>query len=185
MNEIPAILAAIVDGYTLPVHGHHGIHHWARVFENGQLIARATGADSEVVTLFALFHDARRVNDCRDDGHGRRGGEFARFLRGRLVHLDDTRFDLLFDACQLHTDGLTTGDRTLLACWDADRLDLGRVGIPADPRRLCTDTARGLLEWAHVRAVACHEPTGVLDSWGWTTGSAASPSSPLTRRPQR
>jgi hypothetical protein len=33
--------------------------------------------------------------------------ELARSLRGSLVHLDDRRFELLFEACQLHTDGLT------------------------------------------------------------------------------
>jgi uncharacterized protein len=38
---------------------------------------------------------------------------------------DDDRFDLLYTACDLHTDGLTDGDVTIQACWDADRLDLG------------------------------------------------------------
>ena len=99
------------------------------MLENGLRIAEANGADREVVTLFALFHDSRRVNEDQDDGHGLRGGELARSLRGQLVHLDDDRFDLLFEACRLHTEGHTVGDRTLLACWDADRLDLGRVGI--------------------------------------------------------
>jgi hypothetical protein len=28
-------------------------------------------------------------------------------MRGRLVHLDDARFELLFEACRLHTDGHT------------------------------------------------------------------------------
>src|SRR5205814_1413443 len=98
--------------------------------ENGLRIAQANGADREDVTLFALFHDSRRVNEDQDDDHG---------LRGELVHLDDDRFELLFEACRLHTDGLTTGERTLLACWDADRLDLGRVGITPEPHRLCTD----------------------------------------------
>jgi hypothetical protein len=54
-----------------------------------------------------------------------------------------------------------------LACWDADRLDLGRVGITPDPRRLGTKAGRNLLAWAHVRAVEWHEPTAVLASWGW------------------
>src|SRR5262249_48780677 len=86
--------------------------------------------------------------------------------RGKLIHLDDHKFDLLFDACRLHTDGHTTGDRTLLACWDADRLDLGRVGITPDPRRLCTRAGRELLAWAHTLAVEGREPVEVLASWG-------------------
>jgi uncharacterized protein len=166
MHDFPAILAAILEGYVLPVRGDHGIVHWARVLENGLRIAQANGADREVVSLFALFHDARRINEDQDDDHGLRGGQFARSLRGELVHLDDDRFELLFEACRLHTDGHTTGDRTLLACWDADRLDLGRVGITPDPRRLGTKAGRNLLGWAHVRAVEWYEPVEVLASWG-------------------
>ncbi|MFO0876452.1 MAG: HD domain-containing protein [Gemmataceae bacterium] len=166
MHDYPAILAAVLDGYVLPVRGFHGVVHWARVLENGLRIAEITQADREVVTLFALFHDARRVKEDHDDGHGLRGAEFAHALRGELIHLDDSRFELLYEACRLHTDGHTTGDPTLLACWDADRLDLGRVGITPDPRRLGTKAARSLLPWAHVRAVEWYEPQEVLASWG-------------------
>jgi uncharacterized protein len=79
--------------------------------------------------------------------------------------LDNHRFELLYEACRLHTDGLTTGDPTLLACWDADRLDLGRVGIEPAPHRLGTDAARELIDWAHERAIAGHEPVDVLKLW--------------------
>lgn len=166
MHDYAAILHEILAGYTLPLRGDHGVVHWARVMENGLRVAEATGADSEVVTLFALFHDARRVNQGGDPGHGLRGGELARSLRGTHLHLDDRRFELLFEACRLHTDGLTGGDPTLLACWDADRLDLGRVGIKPQPQRLCTDAARGLIPWAHPRAVRQLEPREVLSAWG-------------------
>jgi uncharacterized protein len=182
VHDFPAIMSAILNGYALPVRGDHGIVHWARVLENGLRIARAGGADREVVTLFALFHDSRRVNEDQDDDHGLRGGEFARSLRGELIHLDDDRFELLFEACRLHTDGHTTGDRTLLACWDADRLDLGRVGITPDPHRLCTDAARELLGWADARAVRGHEPSAVLASWG-IEARQAEPDVAADRRP--
>jgi uncharacterized protein len=166
VNDSKAILQAILSRYRLSVRGDHGVVHWARVLENGLRITEVTGADVEVVTLFALFHDARRVNEDVDKGHGRRGGNLARSLRGSLVHLDDRRFELLYEACRLHTAGRTTGDPTLLACWDADRLDLGRVGITPDPDRLCTDAARELIDWATARALADHEPREVLAAWG-------------------
>lgn len=166
MHDRPAILRRILAEYELPKYGTHGVVHWARVMQNGLRIADATGADREVIELFALFHDSQRINEDEDAGHGRRGAEFARSLRGELVFLDDARFELLHEACRLHTDGLTTDDPTLGACWDADRLDLGRVGIVPKPKRLCTDAARQLLDWAHDRATRYHEPTAVLTAWG-------------------
>ena len=166
MHDLKAIMRTILDGYALYPRGYHGVVHWARVLENGVRVAEGEGADHEVVTLFALFHDSRRINEHRDDGHGLRGAELARSLRGSLVHLDDARFELLFEACRLHTDGHTTGDPTLQVCWDADRLDLGRVGTTPDPERLCTDTAREICRWAHARAIAEHEPQQTLDAWG-------------------
>jgi uncharacterized protein len=168
MHNYPAIIKVIVDDYALPMEGDHGVVHWARVLENGLRVAEITGADSEVVNLFALFHDSRRINEYRDDEHGLRGGELAHSLRGTLLHLDDAKFDLLFEACRLHTDGHLEGDATLQACWDADRLDLGRVGITPSPRRLCTDAARSLLNWSHERAVSGFVPREILASWGIT-----------------
>ncbi|NQW62616.1 MAG: hypothetical protein HQ461_07285 [Deltaproteobacteria bacterium] len=166
MHDMAAIMQEILAGYALRQRGAHGVVHWARVLENGLAVAEQIGADREVVALFALFHDARRVNEYTDPEHGLRGGELARSMRGRLVHLDDARFELLFEACRLHTDGHTEGDPTLQACWDADRLDLGRVGITPKPHRLCTETARGLIPWSHARAIADFEPTEVLRGWG-------------------
>jgi uncharacterized protein len=166
VHDFTAIIGEILREYALPLWSDHGVVHWARVLENGLLVAEANGADREVVGLFALFHDARRVNEYHDADHGLRGGEFARSLRGSLVHLDDARFELLFEACRLHTDGHTTGDPTLLACWDADRLDLGRVGITPEPDRLCTAAAREMLRWANDRAVRHHVPAELLAAWG-------------------
>lgn len=37
-----------------------------------------------------------------------------------------------------------TGDPTIDACFDADRLDLGRVGIIPDPGRLATEKGKEL-----------------------------------------
>jgi uncharacterized protein len=62
----------------------------------------------------------------------RGSAELAGYLRGKLVHVIDDSFNLLFEACRLHTEGHAFGDPKFLACWDADRLDLGRVGITPD-----------------------------------------------------
>ena len=165
--QMAAILKHIVAGYGLPLDGLHGISHWARVHENGQRLADATGADPQVVALFALFHDARRMNENWDPDHGRRGGDLARALRGTLVTLDEDRFRLLHAACAQHTDGHVSANPTLGACWDADRLDLGRVGITPDPALLSSAAARGLLPWADARAIREHQPRSLLRAWGF------------------
>lgn len=170
MHNYPAILRHILAGYTLPIHGYHGIVHWARVLENGLKVAESTGADTEIVKLFAILHDSRRMNENHDPQHGLRGGELARSLQGTLVHLDDDRMALLYKACRLHTDGYTEGDITLQTCWDADRLDLGRVGITPVKERLCTPAARQLIHWASDRAETEYMPLEVLKEWGVDLG---------------
>lgn len=168
--ETSLLVREILKGYQLPVRGTHGVVHWARVLENGLRVAELTSADIRVVTLFAVFHDSRRVNENHDRGHGRRGSDLARAMRDQL-DLDDIAFALLTKACDLHTDGLTEADITIQACWDADRLDLARVGITPKPNRLCTDASRGLISWATQRARADHEPTFVAD---WLRGFESS-----------
>jgi uncharacterized protein len=171
MND-QAIIRAILDGYQLSPWGDHGVVHWARVLENGLRLAEITGADVTVVRLFALFHDARRESEFNDPGHGRRGAELAAALRGKLFDLDDAAFALLREACTYHTDGLTEGDVTVQTCWDADRLDLGRVGVVPQRRFLCTAAAKDArnLNWAHERAVMRFEPPLVGEGWGLRRG---------------
>jgi uncharacterized protein len=101
----PALLAAIRTEYRLPWNGIHGVAHWARVLENGRRLARETGARLEVVELFAVLHDVRRVNENHDPEHGLRGARLAGELRGRLFELDDEAHALLVEACTYHADG--------------------------------------------------------------------------------
>lgn len=163
--ETLPIVKAIISGYSLPVRGDHGIAHWARVLENGLRLASKTGANTRVVMLFALFHDSRRVSEFRDDGHGLRGGELAKSLRSGYLNLNDDEFELLYIACCRHTEGLIEGDITLQTCWDADRLDLGRVGITPLSQKLCCNAAREMIPWAHERAVIGFEPE-IMRMWG-------------------
>jgi uncharacterized protein len=161
------IVHAILEDYALPWHGTHGVAHWARVLENGLRLAEMTGADLEIVQLFALLHDSKRVNECTDLDHGRRAAEFAKELRGRVFDLPDREFGLLQVACAGHTDEQTYPDITVQTCWDADRLDLGRVGITPEPNRLCTAAAKraDVLKWADGRACFGVVPKLVMDDW--------------------
>jgi len=120
----------------------HGPSHWRRVERNGLWLSEKTAADVTVVRLFAVFHDSRRQNDGCDPGHGARGAELAAELRGALFELSDEAFHLLRRACEGHTDELHSEDPTIGTCWDADRLDLGRVGITPSADYLSTAPAR-------------------------------------------
>ena len=122
--------------------GHHGIAHWARVRANGLMLAGQTGANRHVVELFSFFHDSRRFNEHVDDGHGARGAALASRLKGQYFHATDEEMDLLHFACVHHSGGMTQGNATVLTCWDADRLDLGRVGITPNAKYLGTEAAR-------------------------------------------
>jgi uncharacterized protein len=117
----------------------HGPGHWRRVAFNGQaLAAETTGADAEVAALFALFHDAMRLNDGHDPSHGPRAATLARELSG----LKGGHLVLLAAACDGHADGSVSDDPTIGVCWDADRLDLPRVGVTPDPRLMSTRAGR-------------------------------------------
>ena len=151
-----ALLVHLRGQFKVDWHGHHGIPHWARVRVNGLMLSKATGANAHVVELFAFFHDSCRINEHRDEGHGARGALLAQELRGRFFEATDQEMELLTYACNTHSDGLNSGDITVLACWDADRLDLGRVGITPNPKYLCTPAAKdnNNLSHAHRRALA-------------------------------
>ncbi len=149
------LLEAIRRGYVLRWHGIHGKPHWDRVCANGLRLAPHTGADSVVVELFAYLHDARRWNDGGDRQHGPRAADLARSLHRRgVLDLSGDRLAQLAEACADHTRGRKHTDPTIATCWDADRLDLWRVGIRPDPRHLCTDLARdpAVIAWAMERS---------------------------------
>jgi uncharacterized protein len=166
--NIPLILQAILEEYVLPWDGDHGIAHWARVLENGLRLAGETGADIQVVQLFAILHDSQRVNESLDPKHGPRAAAYALELRGLLFDLPDPAFRLLQRACAGHTYERTHPDVTIQTCWDADRLDLGRVGITPHPSRLCTEAAKRpeTIEWADGRASLGVIPEFVMKEWG-------------------
>jgi uncharacterized protein len=164
----PSLVSRILEGYALPRTGVHGVAHWARVLENGRRLAELTGGvDLDVIELFAIFHDSRRVNESVDWGHGKRGAELAVQLRGHAFELDDALFALLEYACNEHTAGKTDADRTVQVCWDSDRLDLLRVHIRPRASLLCTEAARrsSVMDWANDRALHFQVPDLIEKEW--------------------
>lgn len=95
-----------------------------------------------MVELFAFLNNSCRLDDGYDREHGQRAARFSESMLGTHLFLPDQDFGLLVHACTHHTGGDAARDITVQTCWDADRLDLGRVGIVPDPMRLCTAAAQ-------------------------------------------
>ncbi|MEM9825163.1 MAG: hypothetical protein AAF958_01175 [Planctomycetota bacterium] len=160
-------MKCLCEHYPLHIGGIHGVIHWARVYENGIRLAEENGADLTVVSLFAVFHDSQRLSNYADPDHGARGAALATKLRDEAYSIEDDQFELLHQACTHHTHAATHPDLTVQTCFDADRLDLGRVGITPDRRRLCTSAAKkdSILSWATKRGGEQFLPKKTLSAW--------------------
>jgi len=159
------LLVAIRKQFRLNWDGIHSIIHWARVYDIGLRLTEHTGANWKVVQLFSVFHDSRRYNEHLDPKHGQRGAELAiQFREDCFPSLTDDEFYLLHQACCLHTKASTHENITIQTCFDADRLDLGRVGITPKPKYLCTDIAKSdeMITWAFQRSITGFVPDNVL-----------------------
>ena len=105
----------------------HGFKHWRTVEKNGLYLSQFTNANPKIISYFAYFHDSMRVNEHIDNGHGYRGGRYA-MLNKELLGLSDEDLRILYRACAGHTGGVNPSCDTIACCWDADRLDIRRVG---------------------------------------------------------
>jgi len=124
----------------------HGIAHWDRVAKNADLL-NTSDVDLLVVKVFAYIHDVERDDDSYDFQHGPRAAALVDEIRDtELAFLNDGEIRQLKKACELHTTTWRTEDATVNACFDADRLDLGRVGITPNPDKMATVQGRIIAE---------------------------------------
>lgn len=93
-------------------------------------------------SVFCVSHDSQRRDDSDEMTHGELAAEYVASLYGRLFDLDDVNFQQLQYACRWHTQGGISSDPTIGACWDADRLDLTRVGIVPNPDLMSTEPGK-------------------------------------------
>lgn len=154
---VSAVLAEAKRRFVLTKKSVHGIAHWQRVRENGLRIAKLTKADPFIIELFAFLHDCCRESEFSDPDHGARAAEFALTLHAGdnpVLTLDNDRFDILHEAIRDHTTGQHHKNTTIAICWDADRLDIGRVGKRPHPRFFSTKVAKTpeVIAWAYKRS---------------------------------
>lgn len=123
----------------------HGLSHWQRVERNGIILSMENGTirkdiNIKVVRYFAYLHDKCRLNDWEDLGHGVRAADMLPTIRNTILKdFTDEEVALLEKACRYHTTEQRTGIPTVDVCFDADRLDLGRVGIVPNPKLMATE----------------------------------------------
>jgi len=141
-QEVLSLLRKESEFFYSPI---HGVKHWQTVERNAHYLASFNNADTQVLSYFAHFHDCMRENEGRDKGHGSRGALFAKKHRN-LIPLNDVQFKQLTDACKGHTYGERPECITINTCWDADRLDLPRVGIMPKAEYLYNEEAKRIAD---------------------------------------
>lgn len=122
----------------------HGEAHWRAVAWTAlELAGEVAGADPVVGLLFGLLHDSQRIDDGHDPEHGPRAAAFTRELaRAGLLPVEEARLVVLCRAIAEHTTARPTDDPTLGVCYDADRLNLWRIGVRPYERFLSTEPAK-------------------------------------------
>ncbi len=109
----------------------HDFDHVLRVLALAERLARAEGADLEVVRAAALLHDVARVDeaDRLSHDHARAGAEFARRL---LADQPPAQVEAVAHAIAAHRFRTGPAPQTLEAqvLHDADKLDaIGAIGV--------------------------------------------------------
>jgi uncharacterized protein len=160
--SIQALLTEVYSGAPLLRSSFHGETHWQRVALAGVAVcARVPAANPLIVLLFALLHDARRIDEGFDPAHGPRAASLAGELaRQGLLCLGTDELSLLRRACARHTHATRSDDPTLGACWDADRCDLRRFNIEIEPNRMS-------LPYSEIRKVLAEVDDGMARFPGW------------------
>jgi uncharacterized protein len=105
------------------------------------------------------------MDDAYDGEHGPRAVEFIdRCIAEKRFELDAERLEKLRMACRLHTTERQTGDITVDTCFDADRLDLGRVGIYPMEEKMATDAGKKIArKLAQAGAPVFHQREWIRD----------------------
>ena len=116
----------------------HGIEHWDNVYKNA-LKLKDNDINLNILYAFAYLHDSARFNDGIDLYHGARAVENVKKLSKTILsNLSHEEIFELSYACCYHTTEHKTNNKTINACFDADRLDLIRVDIIPDPFQMAS-----------------------------------------------
>jgi len=122
----------------------HGPGHWFKVERNARYLCNEERIDDRIPRLFAVIHDIMREHDGFDKEHGPKASRFVEDIAGSVLGLNPGDIALLSLACRDHTTVKETTNDVIGLCWDADRLDIGRVGIVPDPAFMTSRSAKAM-----------------------------------------
>jgi uncharacterized protein len=133
----------------------------------GALLAEHEGLPEPArrcVEIFSLVHDLARLDDGGGNQHAIDGAMYLdEVLPAIFGPLPQEHIETIRAAIRYHSDGMTASVarecglfealegppdlviRTIGCCWDADRLDLPRVGIHPDANLMSTESWREVL----------------------------------------
>lgn len=138
----------------------HGERHWSHVNHLGMKLAdlmKLNPIQKRCVEVFSWTHDLARKDDNGGNEHAIEGARyFAREVVTLFPDIDEIQIEIIAAAIKYHSDGLCSEEahhmgffehinvhkedviRIIGCCWDADRLDLIRLGIPPREKYMST-----------------------------------------------
>ncbi len=139
----------------------HGARHWAHVACLGRKLAEQNdldGASLRCINAFGWTHDLWRTHDGSGNEHAQDGGiHFLNLDCDLIQQLSEAEQQLVARAIRYHSDGYIACEAydlglfdgidlpeqwvidTVGCCWDADRLDLNRLGSEPKAELMSTE----------------------------------------------
>lgn len=118
----------------------HGIQHLRQVAYLSGRLAYLLNLDYKTAILAGYLHDCARNNDSDGNSHAHESAWLAK----KIIETNWSNIDIgkIFNAIYYHADGLNTDDPFIGCIWDADRLNLVRLGIIPKVELLSTEFAK-------------------------------------------
>jgi len=115
--------------------GLHGVIHWNGVYQNCLMLdPEPTMIEDWFYWCFSMLHDCCRYSEYGDARHPEKAA--------KLVEPDTDFNKQLNYTIRYHSAGVISEDLHTGTCWDADRLELPRVGITPDPKLMSTEAGK-------------------------------------------
>ncbi len=155
-NDPPLLfMDALVFKTTINFNYAHGPAHWQSVYRFGKMLY--PGIDKGVLFYFSVFHDFFKSNDFADKSHGKKALTAMPLIKENLKiwnkdkkahnsQIEQLAFAFENHDCTIQEYASLTNplkdNKNVRACLDADKLDLGRVGIIPESKHLLTEEAK-------------------------------------------